>query len=491
MPESKIAIHWFRHDLRLADNAALCAAARHGTVLPIYIVDPDNDPSATADTAHSWWLHNSLQQLNQQLGGKLQLFKGDALEIIASLIKNYPIESLYCHRCYSPWRVQQDNNIAQLLASSHVQLHSYNGSLLWQPEQLRKNDGTAYQVFTPFFRNARLNAPDPHHPIAPPDRLDLVSCSAQGRLTVEQLALRGGSTWSDKLHPYWHTGEIHARQHLHHFIGHGLSHYRHGRDYPDKENVSRLSAALHFGEVSPQQLWYAAHDSTAKREDIAHWHNELGWREFAYTLHQVHPRLDQDNINPKFDHFPWCHAGEKLRCWQRGLTGYPFVDAGMRELWQTGYMHNRLRMIVGSFLVKNLLIHWHHGRNWFEQCLVDADPAINSSSWQWVAGCGADAAPFFRIFNPVLQGQKFDPDGRYTRRYLPELRLLPQKYLFNPWQAPAQVLIDSNVKLGENYPLPIVDLKASRNRALEAYKSLKNRSYGERASYASPTSRDT
>lgn len=475
MNQPDITIHWFRQDLRLSDNAALCAAARKGVLLPIYIVDPDNNPLQVSGRAHSWWLHNSLQRLNQQLQGRLQVFSGDALTIFAQLIKKYPVKEVYFNRCFEAWRVQQDSKISALLHTNDVASHRYNGSLLWQPEQLRKQDGSAYQVFSPFFRNAKQNALEPHPPLAAPQRLNLFTTQIAESLNIEQLGLLGGKNWSDKFHKNWQVGEQAAQQRLQHFIAHGLTNYRHGRDYPSKNNVSRLSAALHFGELSPQQLWHAALNSNANTEDIQHWHNELGWREFAHTLQQVHPDLGQININHKFDHFGWRNDEEKLHCWQRGLTGYPLVDAGMRELWQTGYMHNRLRMIVGSFLVKNLLLHWHHGRQWFEECLVDADPAINSSSWQWVAGCGADAAPFFRIFNPVVQGQKFDPDGSYTRHYVPELKMVPQKYLFNPWQAPPQVLLDSKVKLGENYPMPIVDLKASRQRALEAYQRIKNR----------------
>ena len=259
---------------------------------------------------------------------------------------------------------------------------------------------------------------------------------------------------------------------LHDFIDHGLANYKSGRDFPALKNVSRLSPHLHFGEISPIQVWYAV-KSVQHSEHQASFLSELGWREFSYNLLYHFPTLPKKNLQHKFDHFKWQKNKSLLRSWQRGQTGYPLVDAGMRELWQTGYMHNRVRMVVGSFLVKNLLLHWHHGERWFWNCLVDADLANNSASWQWVAGCGADAAPYFRVFNPSTQGKKFDPTGEYTRKFVPELAALPDKYLYTPWQAPKDVLQKAGIELGNNYPAPVVDLDQSRIRALDVYQNVK------------------
>lgn len=271
----------------------------------------------------------------------------------------------------------------------------------------------------------------------------------------------------------WQIGEAAAIKQLEKFLATGINNYHHGRDFPAQQNTSRLAPHLHFGEISPNQLWYALRNSGDSNNNIETFCKELGWREFSYSLLYYHPDLAYNNLEHKFANFPWQDDQNKLRAWQQGLTGIPIIDAGMRELWQTGFMHNRVRMIVASFLVKNLLLHWRDGARWFWECLIDADLASNSASWQWVAGCGADAAPYFRIFNPVTQSQKFDPNGDYIRQYVPELAKLPTKFLFEPWNAPIAVLAEAGVSLGINYPQPIVDLKTSRIAALAAYHSMK------------------
>ena len=283
--------------------------------------------------------------------------------------------------------------------------------------------------------------------------------------------------WKDGLAAIWDIGEAAAHDRLYAFLDDGLDGYKDGRNFPAKRNVSRLSAYLHWGEISPNAVWYAAKDrmdaGIGQDLDCDHFLSELGWREFSHSLLYHFPELPRKNLQPRFDSFNWRDDPALLKSWQKGLTGYPVVDAGMRELWQTGYMHNRVRMIVGSFLVKNLRLHWHHGEAWFWDCLVDADLANNSAGWQWIAGCGADAAPYFRIFNPITQGVKFDPDGHYIRRYLPELANLPDAYLCSPWEAPAEILAGAGVRLGETYPKPIVDVKASREAALAAFSALR------------------
>ena len=351
-----------------------------------------------------------------------------------------------------------------------IQVESHNGSLLWEPWDIKKDDGTPYKVFTPFYRKGCLNAAAPRKPLGSPIEMSLLQ-DEDTMLSVDALDLKPKFNWDETLAPHWTIGEEGAHHRLEDFIHNGLANYKEGRNLPAKPFVSRLSPHLRFGEISPNQVWYAA-TSQGDGKDIDHFCSELGWREFSYSLLYHNPDLATVNLQKKFDGFPWSDDLAALTAWQKGDTGVPMVDAGMRELWQTGFMHNRVRMITGSFLIKNLLLDWRHGERWFWDTLVDADPASNSASWQWVAGCGADAAPYFRIFNPVTQGQKFDPDGDYVRRYVPELSALPNKYIFNPWEAPADLLREANVELGVTYPKPIINIKASRERALAAFKAL-------------------
>ena len=462
MSKKPISLMWFRQDLRLSDNPALIEAAKQGTVLPIYILDDENAGDYAMGAASRWWLHYSLQSLNESLGGTLSLYRGDPLEILEKIGEHHDIQGVYWNRCYEPWRIARDKHIKQKLAEKGVEVQSFNGSLLWEPWDIKKNDGTPYKVFTPFYRRGCLNAAAPREPLPAPKTLEYVKDAVSCDLT--SLDLLPKIRWDKQLEPHWEVGETGAIDRLYTFFDEGLDDYKEGRNLPAKPYVSRLSPYLHFGNISSNQIWHAA-IARGEGVNIDHFCTELGWREFSYSQLYHNPSLPRKNLQSKFDAFPWREDAEALKAWQHGQTGIPIVDAGMRELWQTGLMHNRVRMIVGSFLVKNLLLHWHHGERWFWDCLVDADLASNSAGWQWIAGCGADAAPYFRIFNPVTQGQKFDSQGEYTRHFVPELRELSDKYLFNPWEAPDAVLQGADVVLGENYPKPIVDLKASRNRA--------------------------
>lgn len=460
-------IVWFRQDLRISDNPALSEAAQSGAILPIYILDDENAETHKMGGASRWWLHHSLNDLNLSLGGHLKFYKGDAKDILSTLVKKHQIQDIYWNRCYEPWRIARDKEIKQCLGA---ECHSFNGSLLWEPWEIKKPDGTPYKVFTPFYRKGCLGGSAPRVPLPPPT--DMIF--AQGifeSLTLEGLKLLPQIKWDAQLAPHWMIGESHAQKQLQGFMAGGISGYKEGRNFPNLKHVSRLSPHLHFGEISPNQAWHAALDC-GENNNTDTFMSELGWREFSYSLLYYFPELPHKNWQRKFDHFAWETNDKALLAWQTGQTGIPIVDAGMRALWETGYMHNRVRMIVGSFLIKNLLLHWTHGEQWFWDCLLDADLASNSASWQWVAGCGADAAPYFRIFNPVTQGQKFDADGTYTRRFVPELAKMPDKYLFNPWDAPKEILQYAGVALGETYPLPIVDLKRSRERALAAFKNL-------------------
>ena len=470
---NNVTIHWFRQDLRITDNPSLYAAAKQGTVLPIYIFDTENAGKYSSGSASNWWLHHSLSALNKSLNESLSVYRGDPIKILAKLIETHRITGVYWNRCYEPWRVARDKKIKNDLKKLNIDVQSFNGTLLWEPWEISKKDGTPYKVFTPFFRKGCLQASTPHMPFPQLGDMRLL-CDEKNKTTIDDLSLLPKIPWHKQLEPYWQIGEQAALKKLRKFLNKGLVNYKEGRNFPAKENVSRLSPHLHFGEISSHQVWYAA-EQQERSDDLDHFQSELAWREFSYSLLYHFPDLPKKNLQAKFDHFPWSENDEALIRWQQGQTGFPFVDAGMRELWQSGYMHNRVRMVVGSFLVKNLLLHWYHGERWFWDCLVDADLANNSASWQWIAGCGADAAPYFRVFNPITQGQKFDASGEYTRRYVPELKDVPDKYLFNPWEAPASVLQQAGVYLGKNYPEPIVDVKLSRERALNAYQSIRGK----------------
>jgi len=469
------AIHWFRQDLRLSDNPALDSAAQYETLIPIYILDEVNSGEFKMGAASKWWLHQSLTKLNESLDGKLLVYQGNPHEILNKLIEEQEVSYVTWNRCYEPWRIDRDKEIKRNFEDRNVAVESFSASLLWEPWTISKDDGTPYRVFTPFYKKGCLNSEEPRLPAGKVDLSNLYSEDLSSG-SITDLNLLPTIKWYKSFEEEWNPGEIGAEQNLNSFLDSGLLNYKEGRNFPSQEFVSRLSPHLHFGEISPNEVWYKAKTKegiSGIEKSLAHFHSELGWREFSYYLLYHFPDLPNKNFQEKFDIFPWQENEEFLALWQKGNTGYPIVDAGMRELWQTGYMHNRLRMIVGSFLVKNLLIDWRFGERWFWDCLVDADLASNSASWQWVAGSGADAAPYFRIFNPITQGLKFDPEGEYTKKYVPELRNLPNKYLFSPWEAPENILADAGIELGKNYPKPMVDLKLSRETALEAFATTK------------------
>lgn len=476
---------WLRQDLRLRDNPALYDACNNGAVIPVYILDDTNSGDWAMGGASRWWLHHSLQALSASLGDRLLVLKGDPLTLIPRLVKTLKVDDVYWNRCYEPWRINRDSLLKKQLNDNGTVVYSSNGSLLWEPWRILKDDQTPYRVFTPFYRRGCLKAEPPAQPLPAPRQLKQAVVDAtthgdwlsgrSGQAGIDQLGLLPTIPWDRTMTATWQIGESAAWQRLQQFLDTGLDGYKDGRNFPARPKVSRLSPYLHFGEISPRQVWHEAQSAGAAgglENDLDTFLSEIGWREFSYSLLYHNPELPRKAIQKRFNDFPWQTNTERLRAWQQGRTGMPLVDAGMRELWQTGYMHNRVRMVVGSYLVKNLLLHWHEGEDWFWDCLVDADLPNNSASWQWIAGCGADAAPYFRVFNPVLQSRKFDKDGDYLRQYLPELASLPDKHIHAPFEAPADVLRSAGVSLGENYPNPVVDLKASREAALAAFKSL-------------------
>ena len=476
--KEEVSIYWIRQDLRLSDNPALSESVKSGSIIPIYILDEINPEDHKIGSASKIWLHFSLNELNKQFSNKLIFAKGDPEEILNHLCKSESINQIFWNRIYEPWSILRDRKIKENMKQKGVQVNTFNGSLLWEPWDVLKNDGTPYRVFTPYYRRGCLNANDPRRPLEKPKEINYFDVKNFKSLTVNQLNLLPKHSWREKLIKLWSIGEKAANIRLDKFIENEIDDYKEGRNFPSKKNVSRLSPHLHWGEISPNTVWFKVWDlnqlGIKNQQDTDTFLSEMGWREFSNYLLYYFPELPRKNLQKKFDNFSWEDNPLFLKAWKEGQTGYPIIDAGMRELWLTGYMHNRLRMIVGSFLVKNLLLHWHEGEKWFWDCLVDANLASNSSGWQWIAGCGADAAPYFRIFNPITQGLKFDADGDYVRRFVPEISLLPNKFLFNPWEAPDDILKKANVKLGENYPKPIVDIKASRQKALSAFAKLKS-----------------
>lgn len=473
----QIAIVWFRQDLRLTDNPALTAAVKSGAaIVPIYILDDINAGDFKMGAASRVWLYHALHDLNKSLSGHLHLEKGDASKIIPSLAKKTGAKHVYWNRCYEPWCIQRDKHIKETLKENDIDAESFNGSLLWEPWDVLKGDKTPYKVFTPFYKNGCLSRAEPREPLPKPKTISY-SKIAGGKSLDDLQLLPAKPRWDKKMLEYWDISEEGAHKRLDDFLDHGLKNYKEGRNYPPKkDNVSRLSPYLHFGQISPNQVWHASavkgYHSHAG-DNLETFHKELGWREFSYHLLYHFPALPRKNFQERFDKFPWDKNAKALHAWQKGQTGYPIVDAAMRELWETGYMHNRARMIVGSFLCKHLLLYWHEGEEWFWDCLFDADLANNSASWQWIAGSGADATPYFRIFNPITQGEEYDPDGDYIRQWVPEIAALPGKYLNKPWTAPKDVLAEAGITLGKTYPAPIVDHAKARERALEAFSETK------------------
>jgi deoxyribodipyrimidine photo-lyase len=466
-------IVWFRQDLRKHDNPALAAAAARGPVLAVYILDDASPgPLWRLGSASRWWLHHSLAALDAALGGLL-LRRGDPRHVLPQLAKEVSASAVFWNRCYEPFAIARDTEIKTSLRESAVDVQSFNGSLLFEPWEVAKDDGTPYKVYTPFRRACLSRSISQPAPAVP----DIKVMAAAGDRLAEWGLLPKHPNWAAGWDYVWRPGEQGALARLEQFMTEGLAGYSTLRDRVDRPNVSRLSPHLHFGEIAPQRLWTRMRHERSKPEqqqDVDKFADEMLWREFSYHLLYHFPTLPERNWRPSFDAFPWRHDDAALRAWQHGQTGYPVVDAGMRELWRTGWMHNRARMVAASFLVKHLRIDWRHGASWFWDTLVDADLANNSASWQWVAGSGADASPYFRIFNPVTQGEKFDPDGDYVRRWCPELAGLPNKFIHAPFAAPQEVLERAGVKLGETYPSPIVQHDPARRAALQAYEQVKN-----------------
>lgn len=472
------AIVWFRRDLRLADNPALAAATReYERVLPVFVWAPQEESPWSPGAAQRWWLRRSLEALDRDLreaGSRLVLRQGTSAQVLRSLAEETGADTVLWNRQYEPAARDRDRAVENALHESGIATETFNGSLLFEPWEIRTGQGKPFRVFTPFWKACLGNTP-PRPPTSTPDNLRPVR-DWPDSLPLDSLDLLPSVPWYRGMEDSWHPGEAGASGRLRTFLDDALGKYAGRRDYPGLEGVSRISPHIHFGEISPHSIWAAVTSRSAGggERGAEAYLRELGWREFAHHVLFHFPDTTEDPMDDRFSHFSWRQgSGEELEAWQQGRTGIPIVDAGMRQLWHIGWMHNRVRMVVASLLVKNLLWSWRDGAAWFWDTLVDADLANNTMGWQWSAGCGADAAPYFRIFNPVLQGEKFDPDGGYVRRYVPELGAVPPRFLHKPWEMPEPERSKIGFRLGRDYPEPIVDLASSRKRALEAFEAVK------------------
>lgn len=513
MPTTSPTLLWLRTDLRLGDNPALFAAVAHkGAVIPVFLWMPAEEGRWQPGGATRWWLDASLRALDASLrerGSRLVVRRGPALETLRTLIGETGATTVHWNRRYEPDAIARDRQVKEGLRADGIEARSFNGSLLMEPWENVKGDGTAYRVFTPFWKSM-LARGAMAAPVAAPKRLTAPS-EWPASDTIDDLGLKPRLDWAGGMRAAWTPGEKGAHLELERFLSGAVTLYPETRDRPDLVGTSRLSPHLHFGEIGPRQAWHAARefalgdsaersagdsersagdtdrsdrrvsDADSRAADAEHadvsgaveaWLRQLAWREFGHHLLYHFPHTAEAPLRPEFERFPWAEDDAALRAWQRGRTGYPIVDAGMRELWTTGWMHNRVRMVVASFLVKDLLLPWQEGARWFWDTLVDADLANNTLGWQWTAGCGADAAPYFRVFNPLLQSRKFDPDAAYLRRWLPELAELPDPWIHEPHKAPTDVLEAAGVLIGRDYPAPIVSHEVAKHLALAAYQTI-------------------
>lgn len=461
----KKVIVWFRQDLRLNDNPALAAAALEGAVVPLYILDTEAERPMGG--ASRWWLHNSLKALKNS-GAPLVIAKGKPLDILRDLLDKTKAQGIYWNRCYDPYTIKRDVEIKEKLPDCH----SFNGSLLFEPWHVKNKQGDFFKVFTPFWKSCCSGTP-PRPKVSMP-HIEYATDINYGVNLVSLDLLPSNPNWAQKFDTHWMPGESGAQEALQKFLSGPIHDYDKMRNIPGVRGTSVLSPHLHFGEISPHTIWDSVKAlGGVESASVKCYLSEIGWREFSYYLLYHYPELPTMPFQKKFEHMPWQKNDAYFLAWTKGETGYPIIDAGMRELWATGYMHNRVRMIVASFLTKHCMIPWQEGEGWFWNTLVDADLASNVAGWQWVAGCGADASPYFRIFNPVLQSKKFDPEGVYIKRWVPELSSFSEKYIHLPGEAPLSVQNEAGCLVGTKYPTPIVDLNVGRDNALIAYDVVK------------------
>ncbi|MFB1049804.1 deoxyribodipyrimidine photo-lyase [Paraliobacillus sp. JSM ZJ581] len=475
-------IVWFRKDLRLHDNRAFTHAAKDGKIIPVYILSEEEEKSI--GSASKWWLHYSLAHITERLAKyniPLIVKKGSYKKVLEKLIDETSASGVYFNKCYDSANRAGEKRVVKQFEEANVVIKQFESDLLFTPGSVTNQKGEPYKIFTPFWKQVRKQY------VAFPTHLPKLIESGVPRDydigKIYDLGLLPKHPWTKKFYTYWTPGEQHAINRWNTFLDEDIMSYDKERDFPAKDRVSRLSPYLAWGEISPRLIWHDIQrkliqlDSRQQEEvhgQLEAFLRQLVWRDFAYHQLVTFPHVEDEPLKTEFKYFAWKNDQDHLDQWKQAKTGYPIVDAGMRELWETGWMHNRVRMITASFLIKHLLIHWKEGASWFRDTLVDHDRANNIMGWQWVAGSGYDASPYFRIFNPITQGDKFDPNGHYVRRWVPEIAALPTKYLFSPWTAPKEVLEEAGVELGQTYPEPIVDHKASRERALAVYQDMKH-----------------
>ena len=469
----RVGIHWFRLDLRLNDNPALYQLSKEvDTIIPIYVYEEN----IQIGEASKCWLEKSLESLDNELSkfdSKLYVFKGDPKKIIHKIIQDNNILCFTWNRLYDKHSVKRDKEIKSFLNKKAIVCNTYNGYLLSEPWELKNKSGNFFKVFTPFWKanfqillNKKLS-------LSSSNKYNFYKKNINSVLKIEELQLNiPKKEWMNRILSYWEIGENAAKLKLKKFINNKLFNYSTGRDKPDSDFTSKISPHLHYGEISPLRIFNEVMKSNIDENNKKKYLSEIGWRDFSYNLLFNYPAMTEFPIQSKFKKFPWLRDKKNLHTWKLGKTGIPIVDAGMKELYEMGWMHNRVRMIVGSFLTKNLLIHWKEGERWFFDTLVDADIGSNSAGWQWIAGSGADASPYFRIFNPILQGKKFDPKGKYVKKFLPSLDKIPEKFIHSPWEMTVEEQERYNFILGRDYPKPIIDLNETRKRALAAFKKI-------------------
>lgn len=476
----KTSLFLFHKDLRLEDNFAFQKACQHDNVLPLYIFDEKADSPWKIGGASKWCLHHSLANLDESLKerkSKLFLFKGTHLDILSSLCEKFHVEAVYWNEDYGPFADKKERKIEKFLKEKNIIFKKFSDTLIQKPGNVLKKDGKPYLVFTAFW-NAFLKTPFLFERIQSFNIPKSPVKKIEGESLLEDLELLPQIPWDKGFYEHWEMSEKNVQKKLQNFLKSGIQSYNEERNFPSIEGTSTLSPYLHFGQIHPSRIWFEiekTYGSISKLRDVnlIQFAKEIVWREFSYHLLHFFPHLPNKPMNSAFEKFPWKDDKVARRAWEKGQTGFPIVDAGMRELWHTGWMHNRVRMIVASFLTKDLHIPWQKGAQWFWDTLVDADLANNTQGWQWTAGCGVDAAPFFRIFNPVSQGENYDPEGDYVKTWCPELEKLPKKWIHKPWEAPTDILKKAGVSLGKNYPEPIVDHKKERQKALFYFERLK------------------
>jgi len=470
---TKKAIVWIREDLRIENNPALSYASQnHEIVSALYIY---NDKYFYKKReAQKWWLYKSLNSFKKDLlkfNITLEIISGDEIEILSKIKKKDDI-SVYWSKVYEPNVINRGKKIRDIFIKNEITYKYFKGNILVEFQDVTKNDGTPFKVFTPFWKNAEQRYLE-----KVPSKISKI------KKLMKKYNLLGASiniedilpekNWFNKFEKYWDPSENEAKKYLQDLIKKKITNYSDMRDIPSVEGTSKLSPYLKFGQIHVETIWNKCNEIKNKDTGYRKYINELGWREFSHSLINNFPEMLKGNLRKNFDNFPWVINHKFLKKWKQGMTGYPIVDAGMRELYETGWMHNRVRMVVASFLVKHLRIHWMEGEKHFKNCLVDYNEASNVAQWQWVAGCGADAAPYFRIFNPILQGEKFDREGIYTKKWVPEIQKIPNKFLYKPWELEKKYQEKIKVIIGKDYPLPIVDHATARDAALSAFQSIK------------------